>query len=450
MAFAKLLKTSFKIICIAICITLLVWHIISYIYSDDDLIQLEFTRFHSSENRVYPSLTICFNVTTPKQHFFGMSHASSEARFPAKRPNCSRVELEDYIKTIVIKDFENNIVRYTTQNHGSKREKNLSTHFYLRRYKAVNCIAIGIPFMMNQEIKSMHVRLRKDVFSDERTAIKQCMSINKWSRMSFGLSYLHQFFPLMEGKEKQFGLKELNQLPGFAFHVGGMEIINRRNKQNDPCNSFVNEKSIEKLEDITNELGCKPENWDTPSPLPDCSKKEIIKYKKILVRGLQDSFSTVLLEKPCRYIQSILHHWELDEMPERYDSQAYNFSNSTQLHNIISNDTFPVTVVYKNLPFQEITFVPAKSLSNLAAGLMAIIGFMLGFSLYHVPNQVSSGFLQWMFRFSRSHRTDVDITNRRVLILEDPFVFEQQEAENYPVDNLEMVQNQINDRETNV
>ena len=81
---------------------------------------------------------------------------------------------------------------------------------------------------------------------------------------------------------------------------------------------------------------------------------------------------------------------------------------------------------------------------------MAIIGFMLGFSLYHVPNQVSSGFLQWMFRFSRSHRTDVDVTNRRVLILEDPFVFEQREAENCPVNNLEMVQNQINDRETNV
>ena len=223
-------------------------------------------------------------------------------------------------------------------------------------------------------------------------------------------------------------------------------IINLRNKQNDPCNRFANDQSIEKLEDITNELGCKPENWDTPSPLPDCSKKEIIKYKKVLVRGLQDFSLAVLLEKPCRYIQSILHYWELDEMPEKYDSQDYNFSDSIQPRNTFPNDTFPVTVVYKNLPFQEITFVPARSLSNLAAALMAIIGFMLGFTMYNLPQQVSSGFGHWLFSFSWRYQRNVDITNRRVIISEDPLVFEQKEAET----NLEMGQNQINERETNV
>ena len=72
-------EIAYKVICFGICIAFSVWQIAEYIYSDDDAVRLEFTKFHSSEDRAYPSLTICFNVSKSEQLYLGLSQRTGRA-----------------------------------------------------------------------------------------------------------------------------------------------------------------------------------------------------------------------------------------------------------------------------------------------------------------------------------------------------------------------------------
>ena len=95
-------------------------------------------------------------------------------------------------------------------------------------------------------------------------------------------------------------------------------------------------------------------------------------HNKQLNIKLQNSKSN-FFHKPCRYIQNLWHRWSIEDN-----------SLSTK------NDTLSMTVVYNRFPFKEITFVPAASLPNLVMNIMAIIGFILGTSIYNMLNLISN------------------------------------------------------------
>ena len=275
-----------------------------------------------------------------------------------------------------MRNFENELTKYTKSIDGlmiqgeESRLGLLSRGFVLRRYRAMNCFAIGVPFVKQKEIKSMQIRLRKSIFTENNDR-NQCLKINTWSRVTVGLSYRNQFFSLLNGNGKEpLDVKEFSSSSGLVFHVNGMEIINRRNKQNDPCNNYANEQSIKELEDLENGLGCISQSWNSPTSLPDCPKKNAKSFMTMLANGFKDSdVNGKLFDKPCRYIQNLWHRWSVDKLINE------------------QNDTFSMTVVYTDLPFKEITFVPSRSLANLIMNVMAIIGFVLGFSMYKdLPN----------------------------------------------------------------
>ena len=64
----------FRIFCVLTAILLSLWPIYKY-NLDEDLVQIDFKQFHSTEDRVYPALTLCFDKTT----FFQYKESSGNA-----------------------------------------------------------------------------------------------------------------------------------------------------------------------------------------------------------------------------------------------------------------------------------------------------------------------------------------------------------------------------------
>lgn len=382
----KTLKAVFKPFCILIAVILIIWQIYTYQYSPVDLLQVDFRRFHSNEYRIYPALTLCFDNTDPSKHSEPTQDNLLNDGSYQDDPICPTVQIEDCITNITIKDFRNEIIRYSQNGTNSADEakvEKISTSFAIRQYKLVNCFAIGTPFVKHKEIKSIDFKIRKSLFMPGGNYSKRCLNINERSKTSFGLSYLNQYFPLLKYHEMQYRLKELDTTcSGFVFHVNGLEVINRRNKQNDPCNSYANENSINELEDRTNEHGCKPQTWDSHSLFPDCSEKILTEHRRIEDKRFHNS-SAKRLAEPCRYIQNLWHRYDLDT--------ACNDEN----------DTFSITIIYNNRPFKEISFVPAHTLSNMLMNVMAIIGFVLGFSLCNAPDMAVKLLDRWNLRLRR-------------------------------------------------
>ena len=376
MELSKLLNIMTKVFCTLVAIVLITWQVIAYITSDDDLVQVDFKRFHSSDDRTYPALTLCFHNTSIYKNLETTPTFPKNVGSYKNASSCTSPRIQDYIKSITVTDFENTITQYTKYIDGvfmiedEARYDQLATSFFLRLLKERTCFAIGVPFVKQKEIKSMRIQIRKSIFSSTNTP-RSCLNINKWSKVSVGLQYRNQFFPLLNGKE-MLDTKEFNSSPGFVFHVSGMEIINRRNKHNDPCNIYAKGQAIKGLEDLADGFGCKPPNIDSTTSFSDCFKKTLAMYTKHIDNGLHDSKSN-FFHKPCRYIQNLWHRWSIEDN-----------SLSTK------NDTLSMTVVYNRFPFKEITFVPAASLPNLVMNIMAIIGFILGTSIYNILNLISN------------------------------------------------------------
>ena len=364
------LKTTFKIFCVIAAISLIVWQMYEYNYSEEDKVNVIFQRFNSDQQRIYPSLTLCFDGTTnPTPNDTSHQNLLKEEFFRSGS-NDTTLKVEKYIKVITVKDFHNNIIRYSKEGNdlaNGIQGRTLSTNIVFRRYKVGNCFAIGIPFMAQKEIHWINVEIKKSIFESGGVPTKQDLVSGK-GKFSVGLTYQNQFFPLLNGKEKEIGKHEIqNECPGFVVNVRGIEIVHKRNKPTDPCNDDGFDDSTKVLEDLTAKLGCKPEYWNIPSNLPDCTKEELAEFRDILDDGLYNSNSKRLI-RPCRYMQYLWHD--------------YTFDTSC----MEEKGTFHIKVVYNSLPYKEIQFVPSHTLWGLTTNVLTIVGVFLGVSLYQTPN----------------------------------------------------------------
>ena len=390
-------KWSYKVGCIIVSTLLCIWPIYQYTL-DKDLVHVDFKRFHSSEDRTYPALTLCFANAFVSKHNKLIKQKLLKKGFYQIGSHQTTLRMEDYINTITIKDFSNKISQYSksgkASDNGTKGRK-LSTNTVLRRYQTGPCFAIGIPFAKKSEINSINIGIKKDMFAIGNIPTKRRMISGK-SPFSVGLSFQNQFFPLLKGNENVLNWKQLdNACSGFVFHVRGMEVVKRRNKPSEPCNDYGNEDALKLLDDVATKLGCKPPHWEFPSPLPDCSSKELTMNRKLLDDGLYDSNAKRMV-KPCRSILDLWHDYD-------FDASEHTCSDA--------KESFHITVVYNDMPFKEISFVPAYSMWNLAADIGVIFGFVLGFSLFQLPDLILSFTKRWNPKKVCSTYNDKNIEN---------------------------------------
>ena len=368
------LKALFNVFCVIIAVALVVYEIYEYNYSEADIIKINFRRFNNDQKTPYPSLTLCFDgITNLKINDTSPQTLPKKDLFRAGS-NKTMLKVEEYIKMISTRDFDGNIVRYSKDGTGTIdgiEGRKLSTNIILRRYK-VGCFAIGIPFIKNKEINWINVEIKKSIFEPGNVP-KKSDFIDSKGKFSVGLTYQNQFFPLLNGKDKAIGENEMKKdCPGFIVSIRGMEIVHKRNKVDDPCNNDGEKDYIKELEELTDNLGCKPEHWDFPSDTSECTSEELKKYRDILVHGLYSAQAKKLI-RPCRYMQNIWNDYD-------FDTKC-----------VYKKGTFHIKIIYNLLQYKEVEYVPAYDLSGLTLNILTILGVILGISLYQTPKIINKG-----------------------------------------------------------
>ena len=171
------LKLIFRLFCVLLSSGLIIWQTYRYLYSDDDIIQVDFKRFHSEQHLVYPDLTLCFGARAPPKK----NHTDDGQNLPRKGirnigADNDTLKIEDYIDKITIKDSHGHIVQYSRSGvctPAGMEGRTLSTNVVLRRYQIGNCFAIGIPFVEETEIHAIDVRIKNEVFKANDYLSKQ-------------------------------------------------------------------------------------------------------------------------------------------------------------------------------------------------------------------------------------------------------------------------------------
>ena len=101
------LRFVFRVGCVLIAFIATLYPI--YLFNlDEDSVQIKFKDTYSSEDKIYPAMTLCFDRTT-----FHKFNQSSEDKLGVDMAhqtfsNQSTLDIEDYIDRIVIKDMKNN------------------------------------------------------------------------------------------------------------------------------------------------------------------------------------------------------------------------------------------------------------------------------------------------------------------------------------------------------
>ena len=374
----KYIRYIFKSTCIIVAISLVIWQIHEYIYSNDDIVQVIFKRFNSNKDRLYPALTLCFNGNRKNTLLHQSNQNLLKNKLYQAGSNHSTLNIEDYIASIKIKDFKNHNIRYSK---GGKEFSNDVEGRTLSTYEIGNCFAIGIPFLHNNEINSIMVEIKKNIFEIGNVPTNEQLSSGH-GKFSVGLTYGNSFFPVIK---KKFNIdtssvhhyisKLLHPCSGYIVYIRSMEIVIQRNKPEYPCTNAGLENSIKLLEDLVEKMMCKPKYWNFPSDLPDCNDEELVASRANIDRGMYDSHEETLI-KPCRYIQSL---WS-----------DHEFLTSCANEEGI-NGTFQITVVYNDVPFKEISMLPSHTFWGLITNLLTIVGIILGVSVFNIPEYLKKG-----------------------------------------------------------
>lgn len=366
------LRLIFRVGCVLSAVVTSFWPIYQY-NLDEDLVQLKFQHFHSTEDRVYPALTLCFEKATFSQ-YNESSTANTKDDLLEIDTNHTTLKIEDYVSTIRVRNFNNNIIKFSSSGIGIEsvnemKDRQMYANTILRRYLASRCFAIGIPFMKKTGINSMDFGIKKSIFASGNVPTSHEIISGK-SQFSVGLSYQNQYFPLLKSKAKQQTEDLRDNCSGIIFNVRGMEILRRRSKPNDPCSDYVNEDANKVFDEVVDELKCKPHYWDISSPYPDCSEKMLNMSRQLLDRSLYN-YNARNLIKPCRTILDLWYDYDVDHSVDSCTSYDEN------LH---------ITVVFNNLPFKEMSFVSAYTLWNVLSDISVIMGLFLGFSIINLPD----------------------------------------------------------------
>ena len=369
-------RCTFRIVCVLIALSTTLWPLYMF-SSDEDVVQIEIQEFHSTEERIYPALTLCFDRTT----VYRSRNSARRGRKTTERKrevfsNQRTLKIEDYINSIVVKDRNNKETRFTSvgvniEAEGAMQDKRLSMNVVLKRHQSTSCYSIGIPFMKKRKINSIDVEIRKDIFEKQTFRTGHHIFIGK-NQLTVALSYQNKIFPLLNRDGNKLKSQDLmdRHCSKFVFKVRGIEILRRRNKPSSPCNDYNNEDAITVLSDVASRLGCMPKGWDMASIVPECQEKYVNKSTTNQLEEWYNS-NTKYGTQPCRSFVDLWYDYKYDE----------SIDSCTE-----DKDTLHIRLVYKSYFYKEIAYHPAYSLWDIFSSIGVIIGLFFGGSLIQLPD----------------------------------------------------------------
>jgi hypothetical protein len=211
---------------------------------DEDVSLVNYKRYHSDENSIYPSLTLCFNnpfINEKLKSFGDGVNITTYSKFLKGLYWDERMNQIDYDNVTL--DIENYIVeaRVVVANGSVYNDKESVKRYVVARSSSLKCFSFDPPFLPNVGIEYLVVVLRNSIFPNGYRPTHHNRDVNSGKGGGFEVRFNYPRQVVRSDFTAKWiwenlGNNASKKWVGMTFKVKDIEILKRRSKPGLPCN----------------------------------------------------------------------------------------------------------------------------------------------------------------------------------------------------------------------
>lgn len=281
--FKKNWTSIFHFLCSIAAFGLTCWCIYKYM-KDEDVSLVNYKRYHTEENSIYPSLTLCFNnpfINDKLKSFGNGINTTTYVKFLKGLHWDNRMAHINYDNVTL--DIERYLVeaKIVLSNGSVYNDKGKVMYYVVIRSSSLKCFSFDPPFLPDVGIEYLVVVLKNSIFPYGYRPTHHTFDPDSGDGAGFEVrfNYPRQVFRsdftakwIWEG----LGYNATHKWVGMTFKVKNIEVLKRRSKYGLPCNKDWKHDDEKIMEEMIRKLRCKPPHWNVKNQKNVCSQVKLL------------------------------------------------------------------------------------------------------------------------------------------------------------------------------
>ena len=272
----------FHLICSISAFSLTCWCIYKYM-KDEDVSLVNYKRYHSDKNSIYPSLTLCFNnpFLNDRLESFGKGiNTTTYSKFLKGLHWDERMVDINYDNVTLdinqhLEEAKVVLANGTVYNH-----KGAVKNYIVVRSSYLKCFSFDPPFLPNVGVEYLVVVLKNSIFPNGYRPTHHNFDVDSGVGSGFEVrfNYPRQVFRsdfTAKWIWEDLGNNASQKWVGMTFKVKNIEVLRRRSKYAFPCNNDWTHDDDKIMENIAQTIQCTPSHWELNNHENACSQVRI-------------------------------------------------------------------------------------------------------------------------------------------------------------------------------
>ena len=305
----KSLSGTYSMICVFTTIGLIIYAMYRF-SKDEDTTLVRVTKFHSSKDAIYPSISFCILQPFLEKQFKVYNdntiNESSYTEFLDGKIWDERFLKVDYDNvTVSLTDY---LLRaeftFNDYDHHEMTTKTTVTYQYVSyRSSKQKCFTIDVPFWENKQLEIFVVNINAGIFQNRK---RHSRKDTNW--MEIYLHFPGQRFTASYNLKDDFSSRQNKTTNNvMQFNTRNIEVLTRRNRIREPCEEDWRNYDIYVMKAMMKKAGCRPPHWKTIIDLPICSRPD---QMKSFARAPKPREIESFIIQPCKVLSDFDYKYE--------------------------------------------------------------------------------------------------------------------------------------------
>lgn len=303
------------------CISLTIFSVATQFHNylqNDDVTRVDYKRFNERKNDFYPSIGFCLTLPFKKEKLIEYGQNITPEAYAdfiiGKKWDEDMLKIDyDY----VVQDLHEYIVQVAYSNVELEDifvfdgiDEIMRSGYREFAFLTTKCVTLNIPFMKDQTISSFWFILDQSIFKEGKRLDDPSDFLFDENQFIVVPHYPNQWSGNIVTGMRRWPVRDENSAKNYftEFNIRNVEILERRNTNENPCNEGFPDKDGQIKDFVLNNVGCKPPYWNSSSSVPLCTTSKQIKDAADLVKKVAFGFDRRglhLNSLPCRTLEKI-------------------------------------------------------------------------------------------------------------------------------------------------
>ena len=303
MNFSKI-NNLYNLVCVISTIALQIYCLSNYL-KDEDVSAVLFTKYHSSQEAIYPSLSLCIRnpfIESKFDRYENDINMTSYIKFLQGNFWDDKMLKVEYDNVSV--SLSDNLIRGYYYTHADEAPEWIPDHFVSFRSYQRKCFTINAPFVENKQIWILGVAISNKIYPEgQRRVTDPRKPPNLFTSFHYPGQYFRSYYTVRENWDSRVNKSENYDM---AFRIKNIDVITNRDKPNQRCLVNWREHDTYVINNIMREIGCHPPHWTPSINLSMCSNSwQIKKFRAEPPTSKVESF-----DPPCNHIERLDYRYE--------------------------------------------------------------------------------------------------------------------------------------------